>query len=182
MGYLGRLHIVPVGVLGEENSAPQYVRALGIYAIALKEAIAAQMAKPTTDVAESVKPPWLFQRAHLRFMPGSSASLAPDSRNRAAVMFSINFHRSVLSPKNNWCKSVYKKSRLYSLEKALSAYLSMQYTNRSRSPIRSPSLAVLVLHCSLHGFHFLLYRSRLASLLPPISDIVFQGPGRVAVR
>ena len=30
MGYFGRLHIVPVGVLGEENSAPQYVRGLGI--------------------------------------------------------------------------------------------------------------------------------------------------------
>ena len=28
MGYFGRLHIVPVGVLGEENSTPQYVRAL----------------------------------------------------------------------------------------------------------------------------------------------------------
>ena len=28
MGYFGRLHIVPVGVLGEENSAPQYERAL----------------------------------------------------------------------------------------------------------------------------------------------------------
>ena len=28
MGYFGRLNIVPVGVLGEENSAPQYVRAL----------------------------------------------------------------------------------------------------------------------------------------------------------
>ena len=28
MGYFGRLHVVPVGVLGEENSAPQYVRAL----------------------------------------------------------------------------------------------------------------------------------------------------------
>ena len=28
MGYFSRLHIVPVGVLGEENSAPQYVRAL----------------------------------------------------------------------------------------------------------------------------------------------------------
>ena len=28
MGYCGRLHIVPVGVLGEENSAPEYVRAL----------------------------------------------------------------------------------------------------------------------------------------------------------
>ena len=97
MGYFGRLHIVPVGVLGEENSSPQYVRALGIYAIALKEAIAAQMAKPTTGVAESVKPPWLSRRAHLRLMPGSSASLAPDSRSRAAVMFPINFHRSVLS-------------------------------------------------------------------------------------
>ena len=28
MGYCGRLHIVPIGVLGEENSAPEYVRAL----------------------------------------------------------------------------------------------------------------------------------------------------------
>ena len=28
MGAFGRLHTVPVGVLGEENSAPQYVRAL----------------------------------------------------------------------------------------------------------------------------------------------------------
>ena len=28
MGYFGRLHIVTLGVLGEENSAPQYVRAL----------------------------------------------------------------------------------------------------------------------------------------------------------
>ena len=28
MGHFGRLHIVPVGVLGEDNSAPQYVRAL----------------------------------------------------------------------------------------------------------------------------------------------------------
>ena len=109
MGYFGRLHIVPVGVLGEENSAPQYVRALGIYAIALKEAIAAQMAKPTTGVAESVKPPSLSRRAHLRLMPGSSASLVSDSRSRAAVMFPINFHRSVLSPKKNWYKSVYKK-------------------------------------------------------------------------
>ena len=97
MGYFGRLHIVPVGVLGEENSAPQYVRALGIYAIVLKEAITAQMAKPTTGVAESVKPPWLSRRAHLRLTPGSSASLAPDSHSRAAVMFPINFHRSVLS-------------------------------------------------------------------------------------
>ena len=97
MGYFGRLHIVPVGVLGQENSASQYVRALRIYAIALEEAIAAQMPKPTIGVAESVKPPWLSRRAHLRLMPGSSALLAPDSRSRAAVTFSINFHRSVLS-------------------------------------------------------------------------------------
>ena len=70
---------------------------VGIYAIALEEAIAAQMPKLTTGVAESVKPPWLSRRAHLRLMPGSSESLAPDSRSRAAVMFPINFHRSVLS-------------------------------------------------------------------------------------
>ena len=54
----------------------------------------------TKGVAESVKLPWLSRRAHLRLMPGSSASLAPDSRSRAAVMFPINFHRAVLSPKN----------------------------------------------------------------------------------
>ena len=85
----------------------------------------------------------------------------------AAVVFPRNFHRAVLSSKKvfffffffffctNQCT---KKSRLYSLEKALSAYLSMQYKNRSRSPIRSLSLAVVVLHCSLHGFNSLLYR------------------------
>ena len=77
----------------------------------------------------------------------------------AAVVFPRNFHRAVLSSKKkigtNQCT---KKSRLYSLEKALSAYLSMQYKNRSRSPIRSLSLAVVVLHCSLHGFNLLLYR------------------------
>ena len=184
MGYFDRLRIVPIGVFGEEDSAPQYVRTLGIYAIALEEAIKAQMPKPATGVAESAKPPWLSRRAHLCLMPGSSASLAPDFRSRATIMFSINFHRSVLSlsPKNKkWYKSVYK-SRLFSLEKVLSAYLSMQYTNRLTSPIRSLSLAVLVLHCSLHGFHFLLYRSRLASLPFPNFDIVFQGPGRVTVR
>ena len=170
MGYFGRLHIVLVGVLGEENSAPQYVRALGIYAIALGEAIAAQMPKPTTGVAESVKSPWLSRHAHLRLMPGSSASLAPDSRSRAAVIFPINFQKIGA----NQCT---KKSRLYSLEKALSAYLSMQYTNLSRSPIRSLSLAVLVLHCSLHGFHSLLYRSRLASLLSQTTISCFRDPG-----
>ena len=97
---------------------------VGIYAIALEETIAAQMPKPTTGVAESVKPPWLSLRAHLRLVPGSSASLASDSRSRAAVMLPINFHRAVLSPKKKRYKSVYK-SRLFSLEKALSAYLSM---------------------------------------------------------
>ena len=69
---------------------------VGIYAIALEEAIAAQMPKPISGVAESVKPPWLSRRAHLRLMPSSSASLAPDSRSRAAVMFPIKFHRAVL--------------------------------------------------------------------------------------
>ena len=98
---------------------------VGTYAIVLEEAIAAQMPKLTTGAVESVKPPWLSRRAHLRLIPGSSASLAPGSRSRAAVMFPINFHPSVLSPKKkNEYKSVYK-SRLLSLEKALSAYLSM---------------------------------------------------------
>ena len=83
--------------------------------------------------------------------------------------------------KIKWYKPVYKSSTI-SLEKAMSAYLSMQYTNRSSSPIRSLSLAVLVLHCSLHGFHFLLYRSRLANLLSLNCDIVFQGPGLVTIH
>ena len=48
--------------------------------------MAAQMPKLTTGVAESVEPPWVSCRAHLRLMPGSSASLAPDFRSRAAVM------------------------------------------------------------------------------------------------
>ena len=47
----------------------------------------AQMFKLTTDVAESVEPPWLSCRAHLRLVPGSSASLAPDSRSRAAAIW-----------------------------------------------------------------------------------------------
>ena len=45
--------------------------------------MAAQM---PTGVTESVKPPSFSRRAHLRLMPGSSVSLAPDSRSRAAVM------------------------------------------------------------------------------------------------
>ena len=42
--------------------------------------MAAQMPKLTIGAAESVEPPWLSRRAHLRLVPGSSASLAPDSR------------------------------------------------------------------------------------------------------
>ena len=141
------------------------------------------MPKPTTGVAESAKPPWLSRRVHLRLMPGSSASLAPDPRSRATGMFLINFHRSVLS--GVFCRLIFFLSTKqctdldsFSLEKTLSAYLSMQYTNRLSSPIRSLSLAVLVLHCSLHGFHFLLYRSRLASLLFPTASIsCFRDPG-----
>ena len=49
--------------------------------------MAAQMPKLTTGVAESIELPWLSRRAHLRLAPGSSASLAPDSRSRAAVMW-----------------------------------------------------------------------------------------------
>ena len=49
--------------------------------------MAAQMPKLTTGAAESVEPPWLSRRAHLRFVPGSSAPLAPDSRSQAAVMW-----------------------------------------------------------------------------------------------
>ena len=59
----------------------------GIYAIALEEAMAAQIPKLTTGAAESVEPPWLSRHAHLRLVPGSFVSLAPDSRSRAAVMW-----------------------------------------------------------------------------------------------
>ena len=64
---------------------------VGIYAVALEEAIAAQMPKLTTGIVESVEPPWLSRRAHLCLMPGSSTSLAPDSRSRAAVILLL-FH------------------------------------------------------------------------------------------
>ena len=105
----------------------------------------------------------------------------------AAVVFPRNFHRAVLSSKKKiWYKSVYctKKSRLYSLEKALSAYLSMQYKNRSRSPIRSLSLAVVVLHCSLHGFNLLLYRIETCKHSPKLSKLRYrvQRPGLVTKR
>ena len=50
--------------------------------------MSAQMPKLTTGAAESVEPPWLLHRAHLRLVPGLSASLAPDSRSRAAVIWS----------------------------------------------------------------------------------------------
>ena len=49
--------------------------------------MAAQMLELTTSAAESVEPPWLSCHAHLRLVPGSSASLAPDSRSGAAVMW-----------------------------------------------------------------------------------------------
>ena len=87
----------------------------------------------------------------------------------AAVVFPRNFHRAVLSSKKKFgTNQCTKKSRLYSLEKALSAYLSMQYKNRSRSPIRSLSLAVVVLHCSLHGFNLLLYRFKTCKSSPKL--------------
>ena len=43
----------------------------------------AQMLTLTTGAAYSVEPPWPSRRAHLRLVPGSSASLARDSRSRA---------------------------------------------------------------------------------------------------
>ena len=100
----------------------------------------------------------------------------------AAVVFPRNFHRTVLSSQKNFgTNQCTKKSRLYSLEKALSAYLSMQYKNRSRSPIRSLSLAVVVLHCSLHGFNLLLYRFKTCKSSPKLRYRV-QRPGLVTIR
>ena len=47
--------------------------------------MAAQMPALTTGAVDSVEPPWPSRRAHLRVVPGSSASLAPDSQSRVAV-------------------------------------------------------------------------------------------------
>ena len=105
---------------------------VGTYAIVLEEAIAAQMPKLTTGAAESVKPPWLSRRAHLRLIPGSSASLAPGSRSRAAVMFPINFHPSVLSPKKkmstNQCSNLdfYPSKRPCPPTSACAVYKSLE--------------------------------------------------------
>ena len=49
--------------------------------------MAAQMSTLTTGAADSVEPPWPSRRAHLCLVPGLSASLAPDSRSRAVVMW-----------------------------------------------------------------------------------------------
>ena len=49
--------------------------------------MAAQMPTLTTGAAGSAELPWLSRCAHLRLVPGSSASLVPDSRSQAAVMW-----------------------------------------------------------------------------------------------
>ena len=141
---------------------------VGIYTTALEEAIAAQMPKLTTGVAESVEPPWLSRRAHLRLMPGSSASLAPDSRSRAAVMLPyllwlraeqmlrwgmtvvspINFHRLgrfvsyiFICRSTNQCTNLdYLVQCVFAQEGPVRLPQHLQYINRLSSPIRCPSL------------------------------------------
>ena len=49
--------------------------------------MAAQIPTLTTCAADSVEPPWLSRCAYPRLVPGSSTSLAPDSRSRTAVMW-----------------------------------------------------------------------------------------------
>ena len=49
--------------------------------------MAAQIPTLTTCAADSVEPPWLSRCAYPRLVPGSSTSLAPDSRSRTAVLW-----------------------------------------------------------------------------------------------
>ena len=110
------------------------------------------------------------RRAHLRLVPGSSASLAPDSRSRAAevlpqllwlrveqmlrsgmtVVLLINFHRlgRFVSYKNicicrstNQCTNLdYLVQCFFAREGPVRLRQHLQYINRSSSPIRSLSL------------------------------------------
>ena len=112
--------------------------------------------------------PWLSRRAHLRLMPGSSASLAPDSRSRAAVLLPlllwlraeqmlqwgmtvvllINFHRlgrlcllNVFRRSTNQCRNLdYLVQCVFARGGPVRLPQHLQCINRLSSPIRSLSL------------------------------------------
>ena len=99
---------------------------VGIYAIAPEEAMAAQMPKLTTGAAESVEPPRLSRCAHLRLVLGSSASRAPDSRSRAAVMW----------PPLLWLR----------VKQMLWWWMTVLLNLWSSTSIKEPSLLLIVFH------------------------------------
>ena len=94
--------------------------------IALEKAMAAQMPKLTTGTAESVEPPWLSRRAHLRLVPGSSASLAPDSRSWAAVIW----------PQLLWLRA----------KQMLRWWMAVLLNLSSSTSMKEPSLLLMVCH------------------------------------
>ena len=122
-----------------------------------------QQQQQQQQLSTSPASPVSFPRGALSAPSAAALNAAVSARAASSVRRKSSTDSLLLWYTGEICNSSTQKL-LYSLEKALSAYLSMQYTNRSRSPIRSLSLAVVVLHCSLHGFNLLLYRSRLASL------------------
>ena len=172
--------------------------------------MAAQMPKPITGVTESVKPPRLSRRAHLRLVPGSFTSLAPDSRSRAAIMLPqllwlraeqmlpwgmtvvllINFHRLgrfvsyfIFCRNTNQCTNLdYFVQCVFAREGPLRLPQHLQYINRLGSPIRFLSLSRSL--CSpllTPRFPFSALQAKACKPSNPIFDIVFQGPGRVTI-
>ena len=173
--------------------------------------MAVQMPKLTTGVAESIKPPWLSRRKHLRLMPGSSASLAPDSRSQAAVMLPqllwlraeqilqwgmtvvllINFHRlGRFVSYFFFCRSTdqcthpdYLVQCVFAREGPVRLPQHLQYINRLSSPIRS--LSLLRSPCSpllTPRFPFSAVPAKACKPSNPKFDIVLQGPERVTIR
>ena len=168
----------------------------------------AQMSKLTTGVAESVEPPWLSCRAHLRLVPGLSASLAPDSRSQAAMvdgcaaeLVDVDFHQRAVvvahsgpSPSTSYllmffCRSTnqctnldYLVQCIFPREGPVRLPQHLQYINRSRSHIRS--LSLLRSPCSPllpPRFPSCCTGKGLQTFQPQI-NIVFQGPGRMIIR
>ena len=140
--------------------------------------MAAQMPTLTTSAADSVQPPWPSCCAHLHLVPGSSATLAPGSRSRAAVMWPqllwlrAKTNAVVLSLWSSYLKNKIKSTNLpYSVcltvpstASAFTLFFAregpvrlprhFQYIDRSSSLNRS--LSLLCSPCSLlllHGFH-----------------------------
>ena len=111
--------------------------------------------------------------ARIRFPKPGRRNVAPvvaAGQTNAAVRDDCRVAHKFLS---SWlfCFLKKKKSTLckvLSLEKALSVYLSICSIKIARVALSASSAcyAVLVLHCLLHGFHFLLYRKSLQAFYP----------------